>query len=97
HAAWMNDYFREIMGVNKIRQLAVARSCGLETPETLVTQNEQAAREFYDKFHGGILCKAIGQAGHVPGDSLRNGRVIYANKVEEDAACEFERVAHGPT
>ena len=97
HACWMNDYFHENRAVNKLHQLAVARSCGLEIPTTIVTQDENAARRFYSEFDGAVLCKNISQSGHIPHDENRSGRVIYANCVESDAASEFERVRCAPT
>lgn len=97
HAAWMNEYFCEMKAVNKLHQLAVARSCGLEIPHTLVTQDEESARQFYFRFNGAILCKAISQSGHVPPDQDRGGRVIYANCVEADALPELGRVRSAPT
>jgi glutathione synthase/RimK-type ligase-like ATP-grasp enzyme len=97
HSAWMNDYFRETKANNKLYQLAVARSCGLEIPQSIVTQNVETAERFYRELDGAVLCKAISQAGHVPKDDSRGGRLIYANRVEEDAAAEFARVRLAPT
>lgn len=96
-AAWMNDYFDEIRSVNKLWQLAVARDVGLRIPETLVTQDPQAAREFCGRHPDAVICKAIGQSGHVPRDEEQDGAVIYANRlrgIDDDA---FESIRLAPT
>ncbi|MGZ5440672.1 MAG: MvdC/MvdD family ATP grasp protein [Thermoanaerobaculia bacterium] len=97
HAAWMNDYFQEQKSVNKLYQLAVAKACGLKVPPTLVTQDPDAARAFYAEHEGQVLCKAISQSGSVPADATRDGRQIYANVIDAEAAMEFDRVRSSPT
>ena len=98
HAAWMNDYFREQKAVNKLYQLAMAKACGLRIPDTLVTQDPEAARGFYDRHAGAVLCKAISQSGHVPkDDTRRRGQQIYANVLAEEALDDLERVRYAPT
>jgi glutathione synthase/RimK-type ligase-like ATP-grasp enzyme len=78
--------------------LIVAKSCGLRIPPTLVTQDPAAAHRFYAQHDGAVLCKAIGQSGHVPQDDTRQrGRQIYANVVGPDAVEDFDRVRFAPT
>lgn len=97
HAAWMNDYFVELKAVNKPYQLAVAQTCGLAIPPSLVTQDPVRARQFYEEQDCAVLTKAVSQSGHVPGDDTRQGRLIYANKLNPDDHPSFDDVLGAPT
>lgn len=48
-AAWVNDPGRERMAGEKLVQLAAAAACGLDVPDTIVTNEPEAARRFVDR------------------------------------------------
>ena len=50
HAAtWVNDPARERIAKEKLVQLAAAATCGLDVPDTIVTNEPHAARAFLDR------------------------------------------------
>jgi len=46
---------------NKILQLTIAKQLGLTTPETLISSDVEAAKEFIDKHHGQVIVKPTGK------------------------------------
>ncbi len=60
HAAWMNHPLADERANRKVHQLDIARAIGLDTPDTLVTNDPDAARTFVDD-HGdrGVIYKAF--------------------------------------
>lgn len=44
---------------NKLHQLRVARACGLSTPRTLLTNDPEKVRSFYDAENGNIIAKML--------------------------------------
>jgi len=57
----VNHPGRDAESLYKLSQLAVARRVGLHVPETLVTNEPDQAREFYDRFSGRVIYKLIGE------------------------------------
>lgn len=65
---------------NKQLQLEIARSCGLDVPRTLVTNDPEAARAFYDECHGQVVTKMMASfAIHEDGRE----KVVFTNPVSE--------------
>lgn len=61
---WVSDPAATDLASNKIKQLAVAASCGFRIPETLVTQSADAVRSFSDRLAGRVIVKpVVGAAG----------------------------------
>lgn len=81
----INSAAADRLAGNRIAQAERARRIGFSVPETLVTQDAVAAREFLDA-HREVLCKALsfGRVASVPGDE----RVVYASKAPPDLALE---------
>jgi glutathione synthase/RimK-type ligase-like ATP-grasp enzyme len=50
-AFWLNDPARDHVAHRKVLQLKVAQECGLEVPDTLITNDPDEARRFVDR-HG---------------------------------------------
>jgi len=63
-AFWLSDPILIRRAASKIRQLDVARACGLRVPDTLYTNDRDAALEFARR-HDRIALKSIHQEGFV--------------------------------
>jgi hypothetical protein len=56
---WVSQPQRIRAAEFKAAQLAAARSLGLRTPRTLLTNEPAVARAFYDELEGRMVCKAV--------------------------------------
>jgi hypothetical protein len=59
HCRWVNPWQAERQTSDKTEQLAKARSVGLAVPETLVTNDPQAVREFFERWDGRVIFKPL--------------------------------------
>jgi glutathione synthase/RimK-type ligase-like ATP-grasp enzyme len=65
HASWLNHYRADEAARNKIAQLRVAKSVGLEIPPTIITQNPKDAFRFYKSQKHKVICKSINPASFI--------------------------------
>lgn len=78
---------------NKLYQLSVARSLGFKIPETIITNNPKEIGTFADKFHSGIIAKAVRQG------TLRTNHgeyLIFTNPVTRKDFEAFPNVKYSP-
>lgn len=61
---WVNPPASEREALLKLRQLDLARTCGLRIPDTLVTNSPESVRAFLDKHGGQIIYKLIDEASY---------------------------------
>lgn len=61
---WVNPPQCEHDALLKLKQLDVARKCGLTVPETLVTNDPNAVSAFHDKHKGQIIYKLIDEGSY---------------------------------
>jgi glutathione synthase/RimK-type ligase-like ATP-grasp enzyme len=59
HAGWMNHPIDVWRAESKVYQLAVAKRCGLQVPETLISNDPIAIRAFYENHRGRIVAKPL--------------------------------------
>ncbi len=89
---WVNSPAAHAEALFKIRQLEVARQCGLSVPETLVTNDPQAVRDFYEQCAGQLIYKLIDEGSQhrlpvfersagIPTLSLRQADLEYLDQV----------------
>jgi glutathione synthase/RimK-type ligase-like ATP-grasp enzyme len=57
--SWINHPIRQQEAMLKLRQLELARQCGLAIPKTIVTNDASKVSEFYDAHKGKIVYKLI--------------------------------------
>jgi len=57
--AWMNHPSNAQFAESKIYQLTVANSLGLKIPSTLVSNNPEEIREFFDECSGSVIAKPL--------------------------------------
>jgi hypothetical protein len=61
---WVNPPEHQIEALLKLRQLDIARSCGLSIPETLVTNDPELVRNFFEKHDGKVIYKLIDEGSY---------------------------------
>jgi glutathione synthase/RimK-type ligase-like ATP-grasp enzyme len=78
---------------NKMHQLQVAASVGMDVPDTLVTTSPEAAHAFYQS-HQKVIAKALG-SGYV--DDINHSDLVFTNLVGPEDVQRLNTVAFAPT
>lgn len=78
---------------HKQLQLEIARELGLDVPRTLVTNDSQAARAFWDRCDGRVIAKMM--AGFAVVEDGRD-KVVFTNVVAREDLNDLERLALCP-
>lgn len=95
-ALWVNFPARDKVAVLKIFQLQVAQAAGLDTPETLVTNEPELARSFAEKFQGNVIYKLISELSNFSLPSYEFPHGIPTLPLREGDLKYLEQVRHGP-
>src|SRR6267143_507613 len=93
---WMNHPARNAIASHKIEQLTRARRMGLLTPETLVTQSENEAREFFYQCHGQVIVKPLA-FGYIERSDANQDTILYTNRISESNLPDLAAVTRSPT
>lgn len=92
-ALWVDDLQRIKQAENKLRQLRIARKVGLRIPRTLVTNNPQEARTFFQEVQGKMVAKLLTPVSYsMEGSSF----FVYTNTVKEEDLLEAETLRYSP-
>jgi catechol 2,3-dioxygenase-like lactoylglutathione lyase family enzyme len=78
---WMNDAYANARATNKPLQLSRATEFGLSCPSTLVTNDPDAAYEFYEERGRDVVSKTIAQ-GNVVADGNLHG--VFTHRLPQD-------------
>src|SRR6266849_7257845 len=99
HCLWVNPCWPERLAGDKTRKLVLAKSVGLAVPRTLVTNDPQAVRDFFEKCAGRVIFKPlIGLLTGKPPDysvhlkAAFEGKFTFPPAYEEDPADIDRRV-----
>ena len=92
-ARWVNDLQRERAAENKQRQLRVAERAGLRVPRTLVTNDPEAARQFYDETEGQMVAKLLRP---LTVSMTAAPLFVYTSRVREEDLAGAEALRHSP-
>lgn len=93
---WMNHPARNAIASHKIEQLSRARRMGLLTPETLVTQSEDEAREFFYQCNGQVIVKPLA-FGYIERSDPNQDTILYTNRISESDLADLAAVSRSPT
>lgn len=86
---WVNHPCREADACYKPWQLATAARCGLEVPETLVTNDPEAVRRFADRLDGRVVVKMLGSNAIFESDGPK---VAYTHPLSADDLSDLSGV-----
>lgn len=90
---WVNDIERERAAENKQRQLRIASQVGLRVPRTLVTNDPQAARQFFTETEGRTVAKLLRPLTVSMGAPTL---FVYTSLVSEQDLASAESLRHSP-
>ncbi len=88
---YLNHPSRAADAAYKPRQLKDLRSCGLNTPPTLVTNSADAVRQFAAR-HGSLVCKSIAASVLHTGNTAH---VVYTRRVTDDDLGDLGGIDYG--
>ncbi|HEX8336920.1 MAG TPA: MvdC family ATP-grasp ribosomal peptide maturase [Pyrinomonadaceae bacterium] len=92
-ARWVNDLQRERAAENKQRQLRVAARAGLRVPRTLVTNDPEAARDFFDETEGRMVAKLLRP---LTVSMNADTDFVYTSLVSAEDLAHAETLRHSP-
>jgi hypothetical protein len=91
-ALWVNDPDANRMAEYKVAQLRRAAEEGFDIPETLITNDAEAAAGFAERFHGRVVVKSAGQAFIHPTSRAQ----VYTNELRTEHLAFLNDVRHAP-
>ncbi len=92
-AHWVNDLERQRAAENKQRQLRLATRAGLRVPRTLVTNDPDAARQFFAETEGQTVAKLLRPLNV----SMDAGQpFVYTSRVREEDLTGADTLRHSP-
>lgn len=92
-ARWVNDLRHERASENKQRQLRVAAAAGLRIPRTLVTNDPDASRQFFEETAGEMVAKLL-RPLTVGMDA--DSDFVYTSRVSAEDLAAAETLRHSP-
>jgi hypothetical protein len=92
---WMNHPSANAAASHKCEQLTTAKSLGFRLPDTLVTQDTNAARVFFTRHDGQVVVKPM-SSGYIEREG-QNDSLIYTTRIEEHHLHSPHDLANCPT
>lgn len=91
---WINSIDATHRTNNRVKQLTYAKQSGFNIPSTLITNNPETARAFYQEHKGDIIIKVLHHH-----DIELNNKVysIYTHRVTNQDLIKFEDLIHAPS
>ncbi len=93
---WVNFPSRDVVACLKLFQLEVAKTVGLSIPETIVTNDPETARAFYEKLNGQVIYKLITEKSNFSLPHYEFPHGIPTLPVRDVDLEHFEQVRHAP-
>ncbi|MBL1202233.1 MAG: MvdC family ATP-grasp ribosomal peptide maturase [Nostoc sp. GBBB01] len=92
-AKWVDDLQRISAAENKLRQLRVASEVGLVIPQTLVTNDPQQAREFFQQVNKKMITKLLRPLSY---GMQASAFFMYTSVVKEEDLIDAETLRYCP-
>lgn len=90
-ARWINSPVSISKSVNRLEQLKHARSIGLSTPKSLVTNDPENLLNFYEECAGNIIGKTLHSSEGVP-----EGKMIFTTKISKEDLKKIDDLRYAP-
>lgn len=90
---WINSTIDTKQGGDRVEQLSVAKSIGLNIPNTLITNDPGAARDFYRCYNRNIVLKALHHHSVVIQDKVYS---MYTHRVLDQDLSKFDDLIYAP-
>jgi len=93
---WMNFPASNALASRKIEQLSIAQNLGFKIPDTLVTQDSNALKAFFDRHDGEVIVKPLGKA-YIERQEPEVDSIIFTNRIKKADLDDLEDLARCPT
>jgi glutathione synthase/RimK-type ligase-like ATP-grasp enzyme len=90
---WINNPNGVLTGSDRMLQLSTAKSVGFNIPETLITNNPKAARDFYYQHNGNIVLKALHHHRVESGGKIYS---MYTHRVTKQDLSRLDALSYAP-
>ncbi|MBS1955902.1 MAG: hypothetical protein JST89_17085 [Cyanobacteria bacterium SZAS-4] len=93
---WVNFPARDAVASLKLFQLEVAKNIGMAVPETIVTNEPESAKAFYEKMSGQVIYKLISEKSNFSLPHYEFPHGIPTLPVRDLDVSHFDQVRHAP-
>jgi glutathione synthase/RimK-type ligase-like ATP-grasp enzyme len=93
---WMNHPARNVAASRKLQQLTLASKIGFAIPDTLITQDPQELRDFFDQHEGQLIVKPM-STGYVERPDESCDTLVYTNRVQKNQLDDLADLVNCPT
>jgi len=103
---WMNPPWYDEMADNKLYQMQCARNIDLAVPKTLVTNDREAFKRFYEQCNGEVIIKQLSEICLIDDSELNNQKEgdeadvkaygFYTNRVRPEHLDKAKEIAAAP-
>jgi glutathione synthase/RimK-type ligase-like ATP-grasp enzyme len=90
---WINSIQGTRRGGDHVEQLSVAKALGFDIPNTLITNDPRAARDFYHTCHSDIVLKALHHHSTEIQDKVYS---MFTHKVMDGDLLKFDGLIYAP-
>ncbi len=90
---WVNNPDRIRLAENKVEQLTRMRNMGLAIPKTLITNDPEQAKKFYQDCNGNAVAKTLRQSH---GKDGHQEYVIYTSALQNEHLSLFDTIRFSP-
>lgn len=84
---WINKPSASRRAKNKIAQISIAKKHGLNTPKTVITNDEKAVKIFFDTDIG--IHKSISESGVINNDLVSRTSIFSISEIDEDSGLDL--------
>jgi glutathione synthase/RimK-type ligase-like ATP-grasp enzyme len=90
---WINRPESNLYASNRLRQLSLARDVGLKIPSTIITNDPEAAGEFYQDHNGRVVMKAVHHHGVEVEGKIYS---MYTRTLTEECLAKIDDLIYAP-
>src|SRR5262249_44763554 len=90
---WIDAPLPVQVAASKLRQLQLARHCGMLIPRTLVSNDAQRVRQFSNEVNGRMVAKMLTPFS----TAMERGEAfVYTSRIDDDALGDLASLRHSP-
>jgi hypothetical protein len=93
---WMNHPASNALASHKLEQLTTARALGFQIPDTVVSQDQDVLRAFFERHQGAVVVKPMA-GGYIERSRDENDSLIYTNRVSASDLINLDDIESCPT
>lgn len=88
---WVNHPLAISAIGNRVKQLQIASEIGFKIPQTIVTNNSEKMRKFFDECNKEMICKTLASSQGLP-----SGKMIFSHKISKKDLEHSKELQYAP-